>query len=119
MTNADDRIHGEPMDLDYSSLIAQHAHRGLRWQIFGLFASLGTAVLTTLTARTNPFSAALLIVCGIGFISAARSLRAVGRLLQLVKPPSPKWISWLVPFTFIAGPLTAVVGLRLLFQYWR
>lgn len=107
------------MNLDYSSLIAQHTHRGLRWQVFGLLASLVTAVLATLTARTNPFSAVLVVVCGIGFIFAARSLRAAGALLQLVTPPSPKWIAWLVPLTFVAGPLTSAVGLGLLLQYWR
>ena len=107
------------MDLEPSALIAQHTRRGLRWQVFGLFASSATAVLAALTARTNPLSAVLVGVCGIGCVFAARSLRAAGTLLQLVQPPSPKWVSRLVPLAFVVGLLTSAIGLWLLFQYWR
>jgi hypothetical protein len=84
-----------------------------------LFASLATVVLSTLTVRTNPLSAVAVVVCGIGLVSIARSLRASGRLLQIVQPPSPWWLSWLVPLTFVAGPLVSAAGLWLMFQYWR
>jgi hypothetical protein len=107
------------MDLERSAMMAQHARRGLRWQVVGLFASSATAVLAALAARTNPLSAVVVALCGIGSVFAARSLRAAGTLLQLVQPPSPKWISRVVPLALVVGLLTVAIGLWLLFQHWR
>jgi predicted ABC-type sugar transport system permease subunit len=107
------------MALNRSPPIALHAHRGLRWNIVGFAAGLATACFSMVAARVNPASAIVVIISGIGIVLTGRSLRAVGALIQVVQPPAPRWIAWLVPITFLIGILIAVIGARLLFVSWR
>ena len=105
------------MTLDQSPPIARYALRGLRWNIVVLAATLVAAGFSMVAARANPGSAIVVILSGIGIVFTGRSLRAVGALIQLVKPP-PHWIGWLVPATFVIGPLIAITGAWLLFGPW-
>jgi hypothetical protein len=107
------------MDLDQSSTIVKHAHRGIRWHVIGLAATLATAFLSISLAQLNPMSAIVVILSGIGVILAGRSLRAVGALIQVVQPPPPRWIASLVPVTFLIGPLISAIGAWLLLGHWR
>ncbi len=99
--------------------VAEHTRRGLRWQFGGLVLSLATVLLATASARTNPYSALLVLVCGLGVVVASRGFRAAGRLLQIVQPPSPRWVSRIATVTLVGGPLIAAFGAWLLFRYWH
>ena len=102
------------MKVDASSLIEQHTNRGLRWLVFGLSASLTTALLAMVAAQTSPLSEIVVVVAGIGVAFAGRSLRAAGALIQVVQPLPPRWISRLGSVTFAVGALVAAIGALLL-----
>lgn len=81
--------------------------------------SLATVLLATASSRTNPYSALLVVVCGLGLVAASRGFRAAGRLLQIVQPPSPRRVSRIATVTLVGGPLIAAFGAWLLFRYWH
>jgi len=107
------------MDLDQSSPIMLHAHRGIQWNLIGLAGALATAALSMVAARLNPLSAVVVIVSGISVLLTGRSLRAISALVQVVQPPAPRWMASLVAVTFLLGPLISVIGAWLLFGYSR
>jgi hypothetical protein len=99
--------------------VAEHTHRGLQWQLRGLVLSLAIVLLASASARTNPYSALLVLVGGLGLVALSRGFRAAGRLLQIVQPPSPPWVSRVATLTLVGGPMVAAFGAWLLFRYWR
>lgn len=94
--------------------VADHTHRGLRAQLLGLVLSLSLVLLGTASARTNPYSALLVLICGLSLVVESRGFRAAGRLLQIAEPPSPRWISAIATATLIGGPIIMAVGAWLL-----
>jgi hypothetical protein len=100
------------------SPIGEHAHRGLRWQLLALVLSLATLFFAIASTSTR-YSAALVLLCGISLITAGRSLCALDKLLQIVQPPSPRWMPWLVMLTFVGGPLVMAFGAWRLLSFGR
>ena len=107
------------MGIDHSLVIAQHAHRGLRWQLLGFAVWLGLAVVSMIGARDNPLPAMLVALSGVGVVFIGRGLRATGALLRAVKSPQPGWIAWIVPVTFVVGPAVFALGMLLLLRVVR
>jgi hypothetical protein len=68
-----------------------------------------------LGTRTNPLSGIVVLFSGITVIFIGRGMQAAGRLLRITQPPQPRWISWLVPVTFVVGPLVSAIGALRLF----
>jgi hypothetical protein len=68
-----------------------------------------------LSTRANPLSAIVVVFSGITVVFIGRGMRAAGRLLGVVRPPQPPWIPWLVPVTFVVGPLVSAIGALRLF----
>ena len=97
--------------------VAEITHRGLRLQARALVFPLTLVLLGTASARTNHYSALLVFICGVALVVEGYGFRIGGRLLQIVDPPSPRWVSRAATATLVAGPVIAAFGLWLFFHF--
>jgi len=107
------------VETDHSLIISAAARRGLRWQLIGLMTWVALTLISLVGSIANPLMAILVVMSGIGIVTIGRGLRASGALIRVTRPPQPRWIDWLVPVTFVLGPLIVAIGLWLLLDIAR
>jgi hypothetical protein len=97
---------------------AELVRRGLPTQVSLLlmFVMFGANEMNT---RHGVAGGAIVVVCGLGALAAARGLALNSRLLRIAEAPCPRWVPWTARAGGLLGAAIVLLGLAILTGVWR